>query len=70
VQSGAIEQGSGGGFRIRVGKNVEVLLRAVVFSGEAEELEQKSAALGAARRLIALHPTRFDGRMQLPGPVQ
>ncbi len=51
---------------ILVTKEVELLLRAVVLTGEAEQLEQERPFLGVCRIVAKLRSEKLDRFVQLP----
>src|SRR5690348_14135311 len=65
-----VDQRSCGRLLARIGKNVQLLLRAVVLTGKAQQFEQKSAAPGVQWLLAQLLAKRLDGWLQLSSTIK
>jgi hypothetical protein len=65
VERAPIEERAHLGFLAPMREHVELLLRAVVLAGEAQQLEKERAPLGICRIIAQLRPESLDGLVQL-----
>src|SRR5580700_1764902 len=70
VQSGAIEKNPQLALRSRLAQYFQLLVRAIILAGKAEQFEQKRPALAVRRIVPQLRAQGLDGIRQMAGTVK